>query len=105
MTTDRVQRRIASNALLVSDGLEKLQADILELFNSRLDQYRAEMLERDEVHVAMLTTLTYETQALREGIVGLSHQISEYEALALPAARMQAAHERRLEALEAARDG
>lgn len=105
MTTERVRRRIAANATVVSDGLEKLQNDILELFNSQLDRYRNEMLTRDEEHVAMLKSFVDELGAMRAGITGLSQQLSEYEALVPPAERaraiaMIADHEERLKTLE-----
>lgn len=105
MTTERVRRRIEANATTVADGLEKLQSDILELFNSQLDKYRADMHDRDDANTAMLKSLVGEVGALRAGITGLSQQLSEYEAIIPPDERRRvivqvADHEQRLKDLE-----
>jgi hypothetical protein len=111
MTTERVRRRIQANSTVVADGLEKLQSDILDLFNSQLDKYRHEMLERDDTHIAMLSSLVNEIGALKQGVIGLSQQISEYEAIIPPSERKRAVamiadHEERLQSLEwGPRDG
>ncbi len=105
MTAERVRRRIQANSTVVADGLEKLQADMLDLFNSQLDKYRHEMLARDDTHIAMLSSLVREIGALKEGVIGLSQQLSEYEAIIPPVERRRAVamiadHEQRIQDLE-----
>lgn len=109
---DRVRKRIEANSLMVADGLEKLQQGLLDLFNARLDQYRDQMLERDDRHLAMLQSLTDEVVGLRQeflafqsGLEGLSVQLAEYESVASVEERRAAMqmvhdHERRLSGLE-----
>ena len=105
MTTDKVRRRIQTNSSNVADGLERLQADILELFNSQLDKYRLDMLGRDEATTSMLKSLVEEIGALKRGITGLSQQLSEYESILPPNERRKAVaqladHEARITELE-----
>lgn len=83
MTTDRVRKRIQTNSSNVADGLEKLQEDLFDLFNAHLDKFRDEMLARDEERLAMLKSLVHDMSALQAGIVGLSQQLSIYEARAV----------------------
>lgn len=77
MTRERVRQRIQANSLNVADGLERLQGDLLELFNSQLDKFREEALKREEVYQAMLVDLARQLGELRAGIEGLSVQIAE----------------------------
>lgn len=84
MSKDHVRQRIQANSLNVADGLEKLQEELLALFNSHLDKYREETLKREEVYKAMLVDLTRQVGELRRqgdetraGIEGLSVQIAE----------------------------
>lgn len=74
---ERVRRRIQTNTQNMADGLERFQEELLELFNSQLDAFRAEALKRDEEQLAMITTLVQEIGALKQGITGLSHQFSD----------------------------
>lgn len=77
MSKSTVRQRIQANSLNVADGLERLQDDLLELFNSHLDKFREEVFARDEETRAMVISLVHELSAVKEGIVGLSHQIAE----------------------------
>lgn len=77
MTTDRVRKRIQTNSDNVADGLTRLQENVLELFNSRLDKYRDDMLKRDDEHVAMLKAFIDELGAVRAGLTGVSQSSSE----------------------------
>ena len=85
---DKLRRRIQSNATFVADGLEKLQEDLLELFDSQLDKYRDEALEREDIAKAYLITMVNEIgqvkrelTSLTSGIRALAMQLSEYESI------------------------
>lgn len=86
-----VRRRITANSLVIADGLEALQKDILALFSSELTKFQSGMLQRDDEHLAMLTSVVQELQKLRSsitslesGLMGLSIQLSEHEVVYHP---------------------
>lgn len=77
MSKTSVRQRIQTNSLNVADGLERLQDDLLELFNSHLDKFREEVFARDEETRAMVVSLVNELGVVKAGIQGLSVQIAD----------------------------
>jgi hypothetical protein len=131
MTQHKVERAVVTGAEAVGSALEMFERRLIERFNNLLDAERTQWLDvRDMVAaVAIEIAETRKESNLKRdellaGIHGLQQQISEQDALFSPDERIKIAamvyrheedvialkekqldHERRIDALEAARDG